>query len=161
MTPANLIHPGGEISKPLVDTNLAGDGLYVGCREQFRSYAVPLKRMPGTSFPSDLVTMIYWYSGRCSSIQCALAYPVTDSSKRAVACGRYWLELAPVSSAGADADAGAGTAFGLDFNKTSAVWTMIDAWPEVAGALSPAAGFGGSSRGGSAKVPGAIVFTSK
>ena len=65
-----------------------------------------------------------------------------------------------MSSAGVDADAEAGTAFGRDFNKTSAVRTVIDAVPEVAGSPSPAAGFGGSSRGGSAKVPGAIVLTS-
>jgi len=48
-----------------------------------------------------------------------------------------------LSSAGAGAGADAGTAFGRDFNRTSAVWTMIDAWLEVAGAPSPAADFGG------------------
>ena len=36
------------------------------------SYAVPSKRIPGTSSPSALVTIVYWYSGKCSSIQYAL-----------------------------------------------------------------------------------------
>ena len=77
------------------------------------------------------------------------------SSKRAVACGRYWLELDPVA-VGAAAD----TAFGFDFKVTSAVSTVTETEPDAEGALSPAAGLGGSSCGGSAKVPGAMVFTS-
>ena len=73
MTPANLVHPGGEISKPLVSTfTWAAKVSTSDAVINSSSYAVPLKRMPGTSFPSELVTMVYWYSERCSSIQYAL-----------------------------------------------------------------------------------------
>ena len=56
------------------------------------------------------------------------------------AAGTGWKWLL-CQSAGAAADAGTGAAFGRDFNKTSAVWTVIDAVPEVAGSPSPAADF--------------------
>ena len=51
MPPANLIHPGGEISKPLVDTNLAGNSLYVGCREQFQFICSTVKEDAGYFIP--------------------------------------------------------------------------------------------------------------
>ena len=121
------------------------------------SYAVPSKRIPGTSSPSALVTIVYWYSGKCSSIQYAFTWPDACPSKRAVACGWYWLDVALLSSAGSSN--GAGAAFGRDFNMTSAVWTRIVALLDAAGSPSPAA-FGGSSLGGSANVPEGIVLMS-
>jgi len=46
------------------------------------SYATPLKRMPGTSSPSALMTIVYPYSGRWSSIQYKRMYPLLGWARR-------------------------------------------------------------------------------
>ena len=101
MPPANLVHPGGEIRKPLVDIDLAGNGLYVGCRDQFQFICSTVKEDAGYFIP------ICSWSPLCTGTRKMFlhpvrldVWPVACSSKRAVACGRYWLELAPVAAAG-------------------------------------------------------------
>ena len=49
--PCPLIDTGCEVRKPFVDTSLAGDGFYVGCRKQFQFICRTVKKDTGYLVP--------------------------------------------------------------------------------------------------------------